>query len=149
MTALLPDSARPARLARLLTSELLAESAEVETQWKNAIRSLNQGSLEEQVALLQAFAELAGSYLRAVETAKELWAEVGRLGGSAAESDQLAAAEKVYSRIQWHSCRAVDHRLKPWVPKDPERLERSLQAVREGKVVGPEEARRWFRSNPD
>jgi hypothetical protein len=149
MTAMLPDSARPARLARMLTGELVAEAADAQASWDAAVRSLRGLSAEDQVRLLRAFAALAESYLGAVEAARRLWAEVGELGGTVEATEEVAAAGRVFEKMRQEATRAVEHRQHPWQPKDPERYERALQGVREGRVVAQEEARKWFRPDPE
>src|SRR4051812_42377693 len=100
MTTLLPDSARPARLARVLTGELVAASADVQQQWDAAVRSLRGLSADEQLRLLRAFAARAESYLVVAESARRLWAEVGQSGGVVEGADEIAAAVRVFGAMR-------------------------------------------------
>lgn len=145
MTTLLPDFARPARLARMLTGELVAESAHVQARWDAAVKSLRGLSADEQLRLLRAFAALAESYLGVVESARRLWVEVGQLGGVAEGADEIAAAGRVFDEMRREAGRAVEHRLNPWTPRDPARYEEGLRQAREGEAIPAEEVRDRFR----
>lgn len=144
-TLLLPDAARPARLARLLTAELAADAADAQARWAAAVLSLRGLSADEQLRLLRAFAALAESYLVAVESARRLWAEVGELGGVVEGAAEVAAAGRVFETMRREAVRAVEHRLDPWQPSDPARYEEGLREAREGKAIPAEEVRDYFR----
>jgi hypothetical protein len=144
MTTLLPDSARPARLARLLTEELVAEAAELDARWAAAVRSQFRLPDDETLQVLRAFAARADFGLGVAESARRLWAAAGA-DGTAEPPAEIAAAVRVFERVGFQARKVEEHRTRPWTPKHPERLARALQDAREGRAYSVDEVREWFR----
>jgi len=141
MTALLPDLTRPARLARVLTEELTAEAAELGARWAAAVRSQFRLPDDETLRVLRAFAARADVGLGVAESARRLWAA----SGTSEPPAEIAAAVRVFEVVGVQARKLEEHRTRPWTPADPERLERGLQDVREGRVYTAEEVKRHFR----
>lgn len=141
MTAPLPDYSRPTRLARQLTEELTAEATELDARWAAAIRVQFGPPDCDRLAVLRGFVAQAEVGLGIAESARRLWAATG----AAEPPAEVAAAVAVFERVAFQARKIEEHKSRPWVPRDPERLARALQNVREGRTVGEEEARAWFR----
>jgi hypothetical protein len=146
MTVLLPDIARAAR-NWAPTGAAMAEH--VEELWATVIRSLRGGlTADEQVAVLRATIEAVASGRDHLASVRRLWAGVERADGRVEGAEELAEAERRFDRVHAEATRALEARLNPWQPSDPARLEQGLREAREGKAVGPDEARAWFRKKP-
>jgi hypothetical protein len=128
-----------------VTSELVAEAASLRHGWDDATPSLRSSSIDEQLKMLRAFAELADSYLGLVLSARTLWDEVEQLGGVADGVKEVTAAGRLFTQVRYQVGRALDARLKPWSPKDPERFERGLREAQEGKAIRAEDLIEYYR----
>jgi chromosome segregation ATPase len=139
---------RVAREARSATLNVTAVAREVEGLWSSAVESFRNGlPADEQVAVLQAHADLARSGQDLLESVRRLWAAVERLGAQAEEADELADADRRFDRMRTEATRALGMRTTPWQPSDPARLEAGLQQARAGNVLSPEEVRARFRKD--
>lgn len=144
MNTLLPDLSRPARLARVLTEELVAEAAELDARWAAAVRSQFRLPDDETLQVLRAFAARADVGLGVAEAARRLWAAAGA-DDPAEPPAEIAAAVRVFERVGFQARKVEEHRTRPWTPKDPERLARALQDARDGRAYRVDEVRKWFR----
>ena len=108
--------------------------------------SLRSSPIDEQLKMLRAFAELADSYLGLVLSARTLWDEVEQLGGVADGVNDVTAAGRLFTQVRYQVERALDARLKPWSPKDPERFDRGVREVHEGKVIRAEDLIEYYRT---
>lgn len=106
-----------------------ADAAEVEAiLWRATARRLRQGTVEEQLSLVRDVVEAAERGLEHLNAVRRLWAAVVHSGGPAEGTDQLAAAEQTLTKLRRDAEKAIDARVNPWRPKDPERFEREMLA---------------------
>lgn len=137
---------RVARLARMETQEAVARVGELDELWEAAIVTFQPGqSVEEQLLILDQVIDAFRSGREMVEAVRKLCAAVEHFGGPVEGVEALAGLQRRIERGLKESTRAHEMRRTPWQPADPERFARGRQEAAEGRVVGPDEARKWFR----
>jgi hypothetical protein len=139
---------RAAREALGATRDIVAESDELRDLWSAAVKSLREGlSSNEQIQMLEVFAELANSGCKLNKAICRLWDLVKRMGGILEGAEELAAAGRFFDQVRSEATKAIKCRSNPWQPADPARYEEGRQEIREGKAVSAEDARARFRGN--
>ena len=141
MSAVRPDPSRPTRLARVLTEELTAEASELDARWAAAVRAQFGPPDGDRLVVLRGFAAQADIDLGMADSARRLWAAAGIPDVPA----EVAAAVRVFERVGFKARKIEEHRTRPWVPRDPERLAEGIRQAREGKAIPAEEIRDLFR----
>jgi hypothetical protein len=139
---------RTEREAAAATDGVVAEARELNELWNAAVGSLREGlSLEEQIAVLESFLDLAGSLGALTESVSRFWELVNQMGSNAEGAADLSDARRVFDRVRSEAARALQARRAPWQPSDPARLERGRRETEEGKRLSPDQARAFFRAH--
>jgi hypothetical protein len=136
------------REAIVATENIVDEVQEIQELWSSAVNWLREGrAAEEQIRVLEAVAELAGSCRDYLDSVGRMWELLVRMGGQAERGRALAEAGRRLEQVRSEASRALDARMSPWRPSDRARFERGQQEIAEGKAIDPDSARARFRMN--
>lgn len=135
---------------RVATRHLVTRAGKVQELWAVAVDLLREAlNPDEQISILQVFADLADSCRACMESLLLSWASIERLGGQAEGTAVLNDLSGTVRRIHAEASRALRMRVAPWQPTDPTRLEQGRQQALAGQAVTADVARGWFRPVAD
>jgi hypothetical protein len=137
---------RTASTARAETLALTARAEELADLWETAIVSLRRLSADEQLLILTGVVRVVDAGTVYVAATRELWALVERLGGPREGDAELSQFTERLARIRREAVGAIEARVRPWQPKDPERFAEAMRTDRERKTLTPDEVRAYFRT---
>jgi hypothetical protein len=135
---------RTARTARAETLALTARADELTDLWETTIASLRRLAADEQLLVLTGVVRVVDAGTIYVAAARELWALVERLGGPHGGDVELSQFADRLAKIRREAVGAIESRVRPWQPKDPERFAEAMRADRERKTLTPDEVRAYF-----
>ena len=132
--------------ARQATDDALSRLMQAEVLWRSALATLRQApTADDAVGLLRTLLQVFESGDEVVQSVRALWQEAEKFGAAAERLDDLDQAATWFKQQITDAQKAIEHRIRPWQPADPERFARELKLAREGKTVTADEARAWFR----
>ena len=117
-----------------------------ESLWHAALGVLRElGTSDRSIPFLRDFQRVLESGQRLIGSCRTLCGRASEIGLVLDRLEELERADSWFQGRVAETKKAIEHRIHPWQPSDPERFALGLKLAREGKTISSDEVLARFR----